>query len=113
MVYDTANQLAKELKQSEEYRTFKKLREQVTENDTTKSLLAEYHRLQIKAQAAAVSGKKDDETLEKLQKIGEVLQLNKEASDYLLSEFRLNRMLGDVYKILAEAIDVDLSALED
>lgn len=113
MVYDTANQLAKELKQSEEYRTFKKLREQVTENDTTKSLLTEYHRLQIKAQAAAVSGSKDDETLEKLQKIGEVLQLNKEASDYLLAEFRLNRMLGDVYKILAEAIDVDLSALED
>ena len=113
MVYDTANQLAKELKQSEEYREFKKLREQIMENDTTKSLLAEYHRLQIKAQAAAVSGKKDDETLEKLQKIGEVLQLNKEASDYLLSEFRLNRMLGDVYKILAEAIDVDLSALED
>ncbi len=113
MVYDTANQLAKELKQSEEYRTFKKLREQVTENDTTKSLLTEYHRLQIKAQAAAVSGKKDDETLEKLQKIGEVLQLNKEASDYLLAEFRLNRMLGDVYRILAEAIDVDLSALED
>ncbi len=113
MVYDTANQLAKELKQSEEYREFKRLREQIMENDTTKSLLAEYHRLQIKAQAAAVSGKKDDETLEKLQKIGEVLQLNKEASDYLLSEFRLNRMLGDVYKILAEAIDVDLSALED
>ena len=113
MVYDTANQLAKELKQSEEYRTFKKLREQVTENDTTKSLLTEYHRLQIKAQAAAVSGNKDDEALEKLQKIGELLQLNKEASDYLLAEFRLNRMLGDVYKILAEAIDVDLSALED
>lgn len=113
MVYDTANQLAKELKQSEEYRAFKTLREQVMENDTTKSLLTEYHRLQIKAQAAAVSGKKDDETLEKLQKIGEVLQLNKEASDYLLAEFRLNRMLGDVYKILAEAIDVDLSALED
>lgn len=113
MVYDTANQLAKELKQSEEYCTFKKLREQVTENDTTKSLLTEYHRLQIKAQAAAVSGNKDDEALEKLQKIGELLQLNKEASDYLLAEFRLNRMLGDVYKILAEAIDVDLSALED
>ena len=55
----------------------------------------------------------DDEALEKLQKIGELLQLNKEASDYLLAEFRLNRMLGDVYKILAEAIDVDLSALED
>ena len=41
-----------------------------------------------------------------------MLGLDKDASAFLMAEFRLNRMLGDVYKILAEAIDVDLSALE-
>ena len=53
-----------------------------------------------------------DELLERLRKVGEVLGLDKDASAFLMAEFRLNRMLGDVYKILAEAIDVDLSALE-
>ena len=47
-----------------------------------------------------------------LQKLGEILMLNQEASAYLMAEFRLNQMLGDVYKILAEAIDVDLGALD-
>ena len=52
------------------------------------------------------------ELLERLRKVGEVLGLDKDASAFLMAELRLNRMLGDVYKILAEAIDVDLSALE-
>ena len=50
--------------------------------------------------------------MERLQKIGEVLQLNRDASDFLLAEYKLNVMLGDVYKILAEAIDIDLGMLE-
>jgi hypothetical protein len=29
-----------------------------------------------------------------------------------MAEFRLKRALGDVYKILADAVDVDLGALE-
>ena len=38
--------------------------------------------------------------------------MDKDASAFLMAEYRMNQMLGDVYKILAEAIDVDLSGLE-
>ena len=62
----------------------------------------------MRAQGAVVSGKKDEECLERLQKVGEVLQLNRDASDYLIAEYRLNTMLGDVYKILADALDLSL-----
>ena len=113
MVYDKANELARELSSSPEYQEYQKTREKAFANDTTKALIKEYHQLQIKAQSAVMAGQKDDETLERLQKIGEVLQLNQDASAFLLAEFRLNRMLGDVYKILAEAIDVDLGMFED
>ena len=112
MVYDTVNQLAEELKGSDEYTAFAAARDRAMENDTTKALIQEYHRLQIRAQAASVSGEKNDEILQKLQKIGELLQFDAPASAYLMAEFRLNRMLSDVYRILAEAIDVDLGALE-
>lgn len=112
VVYDTARKLASELKASEEYQAYDKAREAAMANDTTKALIAEYHKLQMRAQAAAIKGDKDDELLERLRKVGEVLGLDKDASAFLMAEFRLNRMLVDVYKILAEAIDVDLSALE-
>ncbi|MDO4564603.1 MAG: YlbF family regulator [Clostridia bacterium] len=112
MVYDNARALANDLQNSEEYTQYKALREAAFANETTKNLIGEYHKLQMKAQAAYLGGQKDDETMEKLQKLGELLQLDRTASEYLIAEYRLNTMLGDVYKILADAIDVDLSALE-
>lgn len=113
MVYDKANELAKLLKESDEFREYKTTKEKAFENDATASLIKEYHKLQLAAQAAMVSGKKDDETMQRLQKIGELLQLNQDASAFLFAEYRLNRVVSDVYKIIAEAIDVDLGALEE
>ncbi len=112
MVYDTAKKLADELRVSEEYRAYAEAKETAIASDTTKALIDEYHRLQIQAQAAAVSGGNKDEIMQKLQKIGEVLQFDSSASAFLLAEFRLNRMLADVYKTLAAAVDMDLSQLE-
>ena len=99
MVYDKANELAKLLKESDEFREYKTTKEKAFENDTTASLIKEYHKLQLAAQAAMVSGKKDDETMQRLQKIGELLQLNQDASAFLFAEYRLNRVVSDIYKI--------------
>lgn len=112
MVYDKARELAKMLAKSDEYTAYKETQEKAFANDTTKALIKEYNQLRIRAQGAAVSGKKDEECMERLQKVGEVLQLNRDASDYLIAEYRLNTMLGDVYKILAEALDLSLDMLD-
>lgn len=113
MVYDKANELVQDIRNSEEYKEFKATKEKAFENQTTASLIKEYHKLQITAQAAMVTGNKDDESLQRLQKIGELLQMNHDASAFLMAEYRLNRMVSDIYKILAEAIDVDLGMLEE
>lgn len=112
MVYDTANVLANELKNSIEYREHTAAKARAMENSTTRTLVDEYHKLQIQAQAAMISGDMESESLKKLQKIGELLQFDADASTYLMAEFRLKRMVGEVYKILAEAVDIDLGALE-
>ena len=108
MIYDKARDLAKAMAESEEYVSYKNAKEKAFANDTTKALLKEYMTLRIRMQ-----GQKDDEAMERLQKIGEVLQLNPDASAYLMAEYRLNTMLGDVYKILADGIDLDLGLSED
>lgn len=113
MVYDTANKLAQELRLSAEYTEYENAKEQVAGNDATRTLIDEYHRLQIQAQAALASGRKDDEAMQKLQKIGELLQFDAAAANYLMAEFRLNRMMADIYKTLAEAVGIDLSMLEN
>ena len=112
MTYDTAIKLADELKNSEEFKSFKALAEKIKENETTVSLLKEYHKLQIDVQSMMYTGEHSDEKIERLKKLGEILQMNRDASEYLMAEYRLNTIIGDIYKIIAEAVEIDLSMLE-
>ncbi len=111
MIYDKARELAKMIAESDEYKDYKSKKDIAMENETTKQLISEYHKLQYEAQANMISGKTDNDLLEKLQKIGEVLQFNKDAAEFLMSEYKINVMLGDIYKILADAVDIKLDGV--
>ena len=52
-----------------------------------------------------------DDDAQRLQQIGTLLQFNPDVSAYLLAEFRFQRMLSDIFKILADVAGVDLDAL--
>lgn len=111
-IEDKARDLANELRTCEEYKTYKESKERAFASETTRALIKEYHTLQMKAQAASIKGERDADAITQLSRIGEILQFNKEASDYLIAEYKLNSMLGNVYKILAEAAEVDLGMFE-
>lgn len=111
-IKQAAQTLASALRQSEEYLSFVSAREKAMENDSIRGFYKEYKRLQIQAQADAMAGRQSPETLQQLQHIGELLQFNLDAAEFLLSEYRLNNLLGSIYKLLAEAVEADLSMLE-
>ena len=111
MLLDDAKILADKLRSSEEYQTYREAKERAYAQPATAALLDEFYALRMKAQAASVAGTPDAETTEKLQKLGELLQFDT-AAEYLLAEYRLNALVGDIYKILAKAVDLDLGALE-
>ena len=69
MVYDTAKLLANELKNSVEYREYAAAKERAMENASTRSLIEEYNRLQILAQAAMIAGEQNGESMQKLQRL--------------------------------------------
>ena len=54
--YDLAHQLARAMKESEEYREYERLRETAYEDETNRALLDEYKRLQFRMQAKMASG---------------------------------------------------------
>lgn len=112
MVNEAARSLADALRASEEYTQYAAAREAAFLKDSTRILYNEYRRLQVCAQADAAAGRQDAGTLEQLRRVGELLQFDKEASEFLMAEYRLNSMLGRIYKLLAEAVEVDLSMLE-
>lgn len=110
--YDQAHALARALKDSEEYREYARLKEVAYADDTNRALLDEYKKLQFRLQASAASGGgMPQEDVQRLTQIGALLQFNPDVSAFLMAEFRFQRMLSDIFKILAEVAGVDLDML--
>lgn len=113
-VYDQAHQLARTLKESEEYKEYARLKELAYQDGTNKALLDEYKRLQYRMQAMVASGRGAEvggEDFQRMQKIAQVLQFNPDCGAYLMAEFRFQKMLADIYKILADVAGIDLDML--
>ena len=111
-IYDMAHGLAAAIRRGEEYSEYSRLREAAYGDETNRALLDEYKRLQYRMQLGAASGNPmDGEDVERLTRIASLLQFNPETGALLVAEFRLQRLLADIYKILAEAAGINLDAL--
>lgn len=104
-VYDTANQLAQEIQQSEEYMTYKMAKEAINLNYELKSKIDEFEKARYEAQIVAIQTGKDDENkMKHVQELyGELIQ-NQEASKYFDAEMKFNILIADINKIIGAAI---------
>ena len=104
-VYDTANQLAQEIKQSEEYMTYKMAKEAINLNFELKSKIDEFEKARYEAQVIALQTGKNNETkMKHVQELyGELIQ-NEEASKYFDAEVKFDVLVADVNKIIGEAV---------
>ena len=104
-IYDTANQLAQEIQQSEEYMTYKMAKEAINLNYELKNKIEEFEKARYEAQIVAIQTGKDDESkMKHVQELyGELIQ-NQEASKYFDAEMKFNILIADINKIIGEAI---------
>lgn len=110
MEYSSAHRLAADIKASEEYRTYHTLREEVMADDTVAALIREYKKLQMSLQMAAMTGRQaEGEDMQRFSGISSLLFSKPEVSQYLLAEMRLQQAMADIFKILTDAADLDMS----
>ena len=104
-VYDTVNKLAQEIKDSEEYKNFKKYKELVKANKDTGEKIKKFEELRYELQISAMQGQKPDEDKEKeLQTVYADLLAQENVKEYFDAEFKFNILIADVNKIIGEAI---------
>ena len=69
-VYYTANKLAQELRTSEEYLSYKKIKEELNQNAEVKAKIREFEEKRYEVQLEALKGEEQEKTkLEEMQKI--------------------------------------------
>lgn len=109
MEYSAAHRLAQEIRQSEEYQTYHRLKADVMADETVAALIREYKKLQVTLQMAAMSGQQPDgEDMQRFSGISALLFGKPEVSQYLLAEMRLQQAMADIFKIITEAADLDM-----
>ena len=104
-VYDTVNKLAQEIKQSEEYVTYKMAKQAINLNIELKNKIEEFEKARYEAQIIALqTGKQDDDKMRHVQELyGELIQ-NEEASRFFDAEMKFNILIADVNKIIGQVV---------
>ena len=104
-VYDTANRLAKEMRESEEYTEFKKIKQEIAETPELKQKIDNFEKMRYELQVFSISGEEQNkEKIEKMQNLYlELIQIDK-VKKYFDLELKFNVLLADVNKIIGEAV---------
>lgn len=104
-VYDTANRLASEIKQSEEYMNYKMAKQALNLNTKLKEKMMEFEQTRYEVQVEMMqTGKNNEEKYKKMQDLYAELIEDEEAKRYFEAETKFNVVIADVNKIIGEAV---------
>ena len=104
-IYDTANNLAKEIRESSEYLEFSRIKKEIAADSDRKEKLERFEKLRYELQLEAMqSGKQDSGKMQTLQEEYSDLISDEQIRKYFDAETRFNVIIADVNKIIAEAV---------
>lgn len=104
-VYDTANRLAQELKQSEEYVNYKLAKETINMKSDVKKKIEDFEKARYDVQITELqTGKIDEEKTKKMQQLYIDLIQDDDAKRFFEAETKFNVVLADVNKIIGDAV---------
>lgn len=105
-IYDTANNLAKELKESNEYKEYKRLKEEIRTNLEIKPKIEAFEKARYEVQLASIQGgNQDEQKAVEMQNLYMELIQNEMVRKYFEAELKFNVILTDINKIIGEAVE--------
>lgn len=104
-VYDNANELAKAMRESHEFKKLKEATIALNKDENAKKMVNEFLQLNQEAEITKYQGKEPaKETTEKIQKLYSVLALNTAAMQYLNAFMRFQMMLSDITNSIQDVV---------
>ena len=104
-----SDQLAAAIRQSEEYLSYKQLKDDVMADDTNRALVNEYQRLQTKLQMAAVMGADaSEDEVQRFKQLSGLLMMTPSIAQYMLAQMRVQQMMSEVFQTVTQAADMEI-----
>jgi len=106
-VYDAARDLAKAIKDSEEYIQYEEIKKLVSDKDELAGMLNDFQSKQFEIQAKQMMGEEiGEEMMGQIQSLYGIMMQDPTAAQYLQAEIRFSLMMNDIYKILGDVINL-------
>lgn len=113
-IYDTAHELARQISESDQRKRYDAIRDEVMEDENNKRMVQDFKKMQFEAQAAILAGQEPPaDLLDKLQKLGSILQFNPKITEYFAAEYTLQTLMADMYKIIGDACGVEVPMMQE
>lgn len=113
-MYDKAHELARLIKESDQHKAYEDIKKKVFADENKKRMIKDFKQLQFEAQATIMSGQEPSaELADKLRKLAEILQFDPEITGFFASEYAMQTIAADMYKIIADACDLDTPELQE
>ncbi len=105
-VYDKSNELAKAISQSEEFKKYKELALEIDKNDTHKSMIKDFMKLQYKVSMIQMEGKEiTEKDKEEFNLIMSTISNVSIVNEFLNAQMTFGRMIEDISKAISKASD--------
>lgn len=108
-VTEASRQLAQAIQETQEYREYARLKEEIRQDAGIRALVDEYKRLQTVMQMRLLSGQgMEDQDGQRFQSLNVLLFSDPRTSGYLLAEMRLQRTMAEIFETLTRAAGMDI-----
>ena len=104
-IYDTANQLERDLRDLAEFKTVKASFAAIEADATDKALFAEFRQVNIELQQKQYSGQEiTEEDIQKAQELGQKVSENEYIKALMEAEQRLKTIMQDINRIITHPL---------
>ena len=104
-IYDTANQLERDLRELQEFKTVKESFEAIYADETARTLFEEFRTVNIELQQKQFSGQEiTEEDIQKAQELGQKVSENEHIKALMEAEQRLNTIMQDINRIITNPL---------
>lgn len=108
-IYDTANRLAEEIRNSKQYKDLKRAKDELMDNTEKRQMIIDFEELKKEVQLMEMQRLNNEpideqDKKEKLITMYNVLIQNKDIKDYFDYEIAFNQLMVDINKIIGSSI---------
>ena len=106
-VYEEAHNLSRAIKECEEYKQYKQALDKIKEKPELDEMIQDFTKKQIEMQTKQAMGEEvDSDMAESIQKLSAIVMSDPAAADFIQTQVRFAIMIQDVYKIIAETVEL-------